>query len=128
MRFKLESYKETKLLLEYGADPNYPYPNASPLSSKDLTKDTYILLLQYGADPMKLVDGKPAFLPVLKQNDASTYIFYQFYSFSSFSLLIRRILSNICILDCSAIMSRLLKKGIDVNCSDGKHTLLEVTN
>jgi hypothetical protein len=55
------------MLLDYGADPNYPFPNASPLCATGVTKETYLLLLERGADPMKLVKGRPAFWKVLSR-------------------------------------------------------------
>jgi hypothetical protein len=47
-------------MLDFGADPNMAHPDMSPFASPDVTKESCLLLLERGADPLKKVKGKAA--------------------------------------------------------------------
>lgn len=47
-------------MLDFGADPNMAHPNLSPFSSLQVTKNSCLLLLERGANPLKDVNGKAA--------------------------------------------------------------------
>lgn len=40
-------------MLDFGADPNYPEKHVSPFTRFDISKQSAILLLERGADPLK---------------------------------------------------------------------------
>lgn len=57
MNSVLNDIDQVRLVLDFGADPNFPDENDSPLRSPKIGKDSCILLLERGADPLKQVDG-----------------------------------------------------------------------
>jgi hypothetical protein len=56
----LADVDEVQLMLDFGADPNMSHPDMSPFASPDVTKESCLLLLERGADPLKKVKGKAA--------------------------------------------------------------------
>lgn len=47
-------------MLYFGADPDMLYDNVTPFAAPLITKDTCMLLLERGADPLKKRNGKAA--------------------------------------------------------------------
>lgn len=60
-------------MLDLGADPNMGHPKMSPFLSRDITKESCLLLLERGADPLKVVKGKAAMAYLFRVDDEGTF-------------------------------------------------------
>jgi ankyrin repeat protein len=56
----VDNADEVQKMLYFGADPDMLYDNVTPFAAPLITKDTCILLLERGADPLKKRNGKAA--------------------------------------------------------------------
>eukprot|EP00029_Vermamoeba_vermiformis_P001747 TRINITY_DN1194_c0_g1_i3.p1 TRINITY_DN1194_c0_g1~~TRINITY_DN1194_c0_g1_i3.p1 ORF type:complete len:1048 (-),score=156.93 TRINITY_DN1194_c0_g1_i3:104-3247(-) len=56
----ISNVNEVRKMLDLGADPNLAYENKSPFALSQITKESCLLLLERGADPLKKVNGKAA--------------------------------------------------------------------
>lgn len=116
----LDNVEQVRLMLDFGADPNYPEDNVSPLTHFKLSKDSCILLLERGADPLKKVDDKAAM--------SSLFPIFGDQGMTTFDLWTNTISYHFVFTEFVDIITVMLNKGVDPNqLLEQSNTILDVS-